>query len=69
MEVKSSLGIDEGVIDFCAFLSADVKIVIFSAVEERVDGGWFDFDLIEGSEDNLVANCWFLDFHCVIVCL
>lgn len=63
MEVESWLRIGKDMINFSGLLFADVQVVIFLRVEERVDGGRFDFDVVEWPEDDLVAESWLLEFH------
>jgi len=41
------LRIGKDMINFSGLLFADVQVVIFLRVEERVDGGRFDFDVVE----------------------
>lgn len=63
VEVESWLRAGKYVINFSGFLFADVQVVIFGRVEERVDGGGFDFDVVEWPENDLVTKGWLLEFH------
>ena len=63
VKVNSWLRIGKYVINFSGFLFADVQVIIFRRVEERVDGGGFDFDVVEWPENDLVTNSWLLEFH------
>lgn len=63
MEVESGLRIGKDMINFSGLLFADVQVVIFLRVEEGVDGGRFDFNVVEWPENDLVAESWLLEFH------